>query len=78
MAAAAADLRLTARQGDTLDGLLWREASLGPAAIAPVLAANPGLADLGIVLPKGTVIALPATVTATTGKQTRSLIQLWD
>ncbi|MGB8601290.1 MAG: tail protein X [Rhizomicrobium sp.] len=78
MATVTADLRLTARQGDTLDALLWREASLGPAAIAPVLAANPGLADLGTVLPKGTVIALPATVTTTTGKQTRSLIQLWD
>lgn len=78
MATVTTDLRLTARQGDTLDALLWREASLGPAAIAPVLAANPGLADLGMVLPQGTVITLPAAVTATTARQTRTLIQLWD
>ena len=69
-------LTLTAKQGDTLDALLWREAGLGPAAIGTVLDANPGIADLGTILPLGTRVAVP-TDTAT-GKQTRQLVQLWD
>ena len=36
---------LTAKQGDTLDELIWRERGLGAADIGRVLALNPGVAD---------------------------------
>lgn len=71
-----ATLTLIAKQGDTLDALLWREAGLGPAAIGTVLDANPGLADLGTILPLGTSVGVPTATT--TGKQTLQLVQLWD
>ena len=66
---------VAARQGDTLDGLIWREASLGAAAITAVLEVNPGLADLGPVLPHDCTVAIPDAAPAT---DTVPLIQLWD
>lgn len=75
----AAALRLTAREGDKLDQLLWREAGLGPNDITRVLDANPGLADLGSVLPLGTVVIVPARSTANAGTpRVLPLIQLWS
>ena len=69
--------QLTARQGDTLDLLLWRDAALGPDHLTRVLDANPGLADLGTTLPLGTLVTVPATSTSTaTG--VRTITQLWD
>ena len=68
---------LRARQGDTLDALLWRDAGLGPADLPAVLAANPGIAGAGPVLPLGTIVIVPA-VRAIPVTATRPLIQLWD
>ena len=68
---------LRSRQGDTLDELLWRERSLGPADLPAVLEANPGLADLGAVLPLGTAVLVPAS-SAAPANTTLPLIQLWD
>jgi len=73
----AAQQRLTALQGDTLDHLLWRDAGLGPVEIARVLDANPGLADLGAILPLGTVVTVPATTDAEASR-VLPLIQLWS
>lgn len=71
--------RLIAKQGDKLDLMLWRELGLGPRHIAPVLKANPGLADLGPILPIGTIVIVPATTTKRQNStRTRPLIQLWD
>lgn len=72
--------RLVALSGDTLDLLLFRDASLGPADLARVYDANPGLADLGPILPLGTVVTVPAAPeTSTLGApQMRPLVQLWD
>ncbi|WP_267382257.1 MULTISPECIES: tail protein X [unclassified Sphingomonas] len=67
---------LHAAQGDTLDALIWRERALGPAAIGAVLAANPGLAGLGPILPIGTAVTIPAVPVPTIA--TRTLVQLWD
>jgi len=67
---------LTAMQGDTLDELIWRERSLGAADISRVLDLNPGIADLGAVLPVGTVVIVPAS--STPGATVLPLIQLWD
>lgn len=69
--------RLTARQGDKLDLLLWREAGLGPSELGRVLDANPGLADLGPILPLGTVVTVPATARATSAR-TLPVVNLWD
>lgn len=66
---------ITARQGDTLDGLIWRERGLGPADLAEVLQINPGVAALGDVLPIGTAVAVPVRAPTTA---VRPLTQLWD
>lgn len=73
----AAEQRLVARSGDKLDLLLFREAGLGPADLTRVLEANPGLADLGPILPLGTIVIVPATADAT-ATRTLPLIQLWS
>ena len=68
---------VTARQGDTLDGLIWRERRLGPIDLAEVLQLNPGLAALGDVLPIGTVVIVPASQQDST-TPVLPLIQLWS
>ncbi|CAN5774464.1 tail protein X [soil metagenome] len=65
-----------AQQGDTLDALLWRERGFGASDLARVLAANPGVAALGVILPLGTPVTIPAEATPT--PRTLPLIQLWD
>jgi phage tail protein X len=67
---------LHAQQDDTLDLLLHRDCGLGPEAINAVLAANPGLAALGPVLPVGTPVLVPAVAIA--APATVKLLQLWD
>ncbi len=62
-----------ARQGDTLDALLHRHTGRTAGNTEATLAANPGLADLGAVLPMGTAVRI-----ATTPAAPRELIQLWD
>ncbi len=75
----AAALRLVARQGDKLDQLLFRDAGLGQNELTRVLDANPGLADLGSILPLGTVVIVPATATTeASATRVRPLVQLWD
>lgn len=73
----AAEQRLVARSGDKLDLLLFRDAGLGPAHLTRVLDANPGLADLGPILPLGTIVIVPATADESASR-VRPLIQLWD
>lgn len=67
---------LTARQGDTLDGLIWRECGLGIEDCAAVLAANPGLAAIGPTLPPGTAVTIPAI--AAPALPVRDVVQLWS
>jgi len=73
----AAEQRLIAKAGDKLDLLIWRDAGLGPSELARVLDANPGLADLGSVLPIGTVVVVPASQQDST-TPVLPLIQLWS
>ena len=73
-----ASRKLVARQGDKLDQLLFRDAGLGPNELTRVMDANPGLADLGAILPLGTVVIVPATATEASATRVRPLIQLWD
>lgn len=67
---------LIARQGDTLDALLWRERNMTADDLPAVLAANPGIAALGAVLPLGTPVIVPETARPDT--RTLPVIQLWD
>ena len=67
---------INARQGDTLDLLLHRDCGLGIEALDSVLAANPGLATLGPVLPVGTPVLVPDAAVA--APVTRPFLQLWD
>jgi phage tail protein X len=46
-------------QGDTLDYVCWQFYGQQSGAVELVLAANPGLADLGVVMPIDTVLTLP-------------------
>lgn len=55
-----ADTTYLTSDGDTLDIICWRFYGQQSGAVEAVLVANPGLADLGPVLPINTRIILPA------------------
>lgn len=63
-------------EGDTVDLIAWRH--YGDEALATaIFDANPGLADLGAVLPSGTLVRLPDRAdTPPTGGAGR--VHLWD
>ena len=48
-----------ALQGDTLDAICARYYGRTQGVVETVLAANPGLAECGVVLPHGTAVELP-------------------
>lgn len=62
-------------QGDTLDYICWKYYGQQSGAVELVLEANPGLADLGEVLPLNTQIILPDLPEPATEVQP---IRLWD
>ena len=62
-------MRVRAQQGDTVDRLAWRHLGTTAGVVEATLQANPGLAELGAVLPEGTEVDLitpPAAVDTTT------------
>lgn len=61
-------------QGDTLDHICWKVYGEQSGAVEAVLEANPGLADLGEVLPTNTAIELPDLAKPATDVQP---IRLW-
>ncbi len=62
-------------QGDTVDTVCWRYMGATAGVVEQTFAANSGLADLGVVLPTGTVIALPE---APGPSSTKKMVKLWD
>lgn len=70
-------LRVYAHQGDTLDKLCWRHLGRTAGLVEQALELNPGLSDLGPVLPHGTAVDLPE-ITTTPAAAARPLVQLWD
>lgn len=62
-------------QGDTLDYICWKHYGQQSGAVEVVLLANPGLADLGPVLPLNTEITLP--VLAQPAREAKP-IRLWS
>lgn len=71
----AAAKTVPAHDGDTVDGLVWRETGKGSSAVDAVLAANPQLADTGVFLTRGQFVTIPA---AAQGPAIRPQIQLWS
>lgn len=63
-----------AQQGDTVDAICQRYYGYTSGITEEVLKVNPGLADLGPVLPIGQKILLPAFQP----QQTKSTVKLWD
>lgn len=65
------------RDGDTVDFIAWKQyGTVTPSILATVLDANRGLADLGPVLPVGTVVVLPD-IDVATDAATDSEVSLW-
>lgn len=67
----------TARQGDTLDAICWRElGTTSGGVVEAALGLNPGLADVGTVLAEGTAVLLPDPPAAATANL--ETVNLWD
>jgi len=64
-----------AQQGDTVDAICWRHYGRTAGVVEQGLEANPGLADLGPVIPNGTLITLPD---AAPQAERRQMVNLWD
>ncbi len=67
-------MRVRTVQGDTVDSVCQRIYGRTAGVTEKVFEANPGLADLGPVLPHGTVIDLPDTPPQPAVQR----VQLWD
>ncbi|WGL96665.1 tail protein X [Arsenophonus nasoniae] len=67
-------MTIYAIEGDTVDAICWRFYGQTAGHVERVLKGNPGLADLGAILPAGTVIQLAETTVTPTQPQ----LQLWD
>jgi phage tail protein X len=69
---------LIAHEGETLDGLIWRGAGLGPGSLPAVCSANPHVSER-VTLDAGDRIILPPEIIETpetTPALTR--VQLWN
>ncbi|MCY1348831.1 Phage Tail Protein X [compost metagenome] len=64
-----------ANQGDTVDAICWRHYGRTAGVTEAVLEANPGLAELGAVIPHGTTVVLPD---AAPQAEQRQVVNLWD
>ncbi len=71
---AAQTTTVTAIQGDTLDLICQRHLGTTTGTVEAALAINPGLADLGPILPLGTPLTLPAQPARTIA----TTLKLWD
>ena len=67
-------MKTFALQGDTLDAICVRYYGRTEGVVEAVLAANPGLAELGAVLPHGTAVELPDVQTAPVAET----VNLWE
>lgn len=74
--AATATFTAYARQGDTLDLLVWRELNAASGVVEQVLELNRDLADIGVILAEGQAVVLPVILQAPT--QTNDIVQLWS
>lgn len=68
-------VRYQTSEGDTLDYICWKFYGQQSGAVELVLEANPGLADLGEVLPLNTGVILPTLPIPAVEAQP---LRLWD
>jgi phage tail protein X len=65
-------------EGVTLERMLWkRDRAYTPGLVELALDTNPGVADLGLVLPVGSAVALPL-ASQVSGQGAVEVIRLWD
>ena len=67
-------MKIYAMQGDTLDAICARYYGRTAGVVEPVLKANPGLAEYGVVLPHGTAVDMPEVDSA----PRKESVNLWD
>ncbi|CAM4203590.1 MULTISPECIES: tail protein X [Lelliottia] len=67
-------MKVYAMQGDTLDAICARYYGRTEGVVEAVLQVNPGLSELGVILPHGTAIELPETDSA----PKTETVNLWD
>jgi len=65
-----------AKQGDTVDLVVWRELSAGAGVVEQVLELNRGIADGGPILTEGQAVILPLLLTAPAPAS--DMVQLWS
>lgn len=65
----------TTKQGETVDLACWKHYGRTAGVTEAVLAANAGLADLGAILPMGTIISMPDVEKKPSAQP---LVSLWD
>lgn len=70
-------MQITAKQGDSVDMICDRHYGYTAGVTELVYQANPSLADLGPILPLGTLITLPDLQTQP-AETTQQLVNLWD
>lgn len=76
MAASSQRVEVVQSEGLTLSLIVWRLFKRKPDGyVERVLELNPGLADLGAILPVGTRLVLPLDVRTETPK--RTVVRLW-
>ncbi|PNM89940.1 phage tail protein [Achromobacter xylosoxidans] len=68
-------MKVRAQQGDTVDALCWRHLGTTRDVVEATYGLNPGLADLGAVLPHGHVVVLPDAAPQPTAAPA---VKLWD
>jgi phage tail protein X len=67
-----------AQTGETVDAICWRVLGRTAGVTEQVYDMNPGLADLGPLLPGGTEVALPDMSRTAASEQKRATVKLWD
>lgn len=67
--------KYTTKQGQTVDLVCLDHYGLTATVTELVLDANPGLAELGPILPIGTVVVMPIVETK---PKARELVKLWE
>ncbi|WP_337038162.1 MULTISPECIES: tail protein X [Enterobacteriaceae] len=67
-------MKVRAQQYDTVDAICWRHYGRTLGMTEAVLAANPGLAAVGPILPHGLEVELPELVSSSTAQT----VQLWE
>lgn len=66
--------QIRTQQNDSVDALCWRHYGRTPGAVEAVLKANPGLAQRGVILAQGILVAMPDLPPT----QVQPTVQLWD